>query len=46
MESRQTEKNQLVKMESSEINPHVHGQLIFYKGAKEIQWRKDGAFGK
>lgn len=23
------------------INPDVYGQLIFDKGAKEIQWRKD-----
>ena len=29
------------KIESLEINPHTYGYLIFYKGGKNIQRRKD-----
>ena len=28
-------------MESTEINPHTYGQLIYDKEGKTIQWRKD-----
>ena len=34
------------KTESSEINPHTCGYLIFDKGGKNIQWCKDNLFKK
>ena len=32
--------------QNSEIDSHIYGQLIFYKGAKAIQWGKDSLFNK
>ena len=38
--------DQCSRRESSEIIPHIYGQMSFDKGAKTIQWRKDSLFNK
>jgi len=34
------------RLENPDINPDIYGQLIFDKGAMDIQWRNDSLFNR
>ena len=34
------------RIEDPEMKPHTYGHLVFDKGAKTIQWKKDSIFNK
>ena len=42
----QKQTNRSMAQKSTEINPHTYSQLIFNKGGKKMQWRKDSLFSK
>jgi len=43
---KQTYRHQWDRKENLEINSHTYSQLVFNKGGKNTQWKKDSLFTK